>query len=150
MATISDTIEKFIKDLMSNEKKIQIQRNELANLFSCVPSQINYVLTTRFTIERGYLVESKKGGGGYVQIIKIEQDDIDLNNFLNNQIGDRISYRKSKDILEYLREQNIINDREEILILSGLEDKVLSFPNIDLKERVRANILKNIIKALII
>lgn len=135
---------------MSNEKKIQIQRNELANLFSCVPSQINYVLTTRFTIERGYLVESKKGGGGYVQIIKIEQDDIDLNNFLNNQIGDRISYRKSKDILEYLREQNIINDREEILILSGLEDKVLSFPNIDLKERVRANILKNIIKALII
>lgn len=68
MATMTDIIEKFIKDLMEEDNSIQIQRNELANLFSCAPSQINYVLTTRFTIDRGYYIESKKGGGGYVQI----------------------------------------------------------------------------------
>lgn len=61
MATMTDIIEKFIKDLMEEDNSIQIQRNELANLFSCAPSQINYVLTTRFTIDRGYYIESKKG-----------------------------------------------------------------------------------------
>lgn len=60
MATMTDIIEKFIKDLMEEDNSIQIQRNELANLFSCAPSQINYVLTTRFTIDRGYYIESKK------------------------------------------------------------------------------------------
>ena len=58
MATMTDIIEKFIKDLMEEDNSIQIQRNELANLFSCAPSQINYVLTTRFTIDRGYYIES--------------------------------------------------------------------------------------------
>ena len=75
MATMTDIIEKFIKDLMEEDNSIQIQRNELANLFSCAPSQINYVLTTRFTIDRGYYIESKKGGGGYVQIEKSTKEN---------------------------------------------------------------------------
>ena len=71
MASITDKIELFINELMNNSNSIQIKRNELANLFNCAPSQINYVLMTRFTIDRGYYIDSKKGGGGYVQITKI-------------------------------------------------------------------------------
>ena len=71
MASIADKIEVFIKELMDNESTIQIKRNELATLFNCAPSQINYVLMTRFTIDKGYYIDSKKGGGGYIQITKI-------------------------------------------------------------------------------
>ena len=74
MASITDKIELFINELMNNSNSIQIKRNELANLFNCAPSQINYVLMTRFTIDRGYYIDSKKGGGGYVQITKISSD----------------------------------------------------------------------------
>ena len=130
MATMTDIIEKFIKDLMEEDNSIQIQRNELANLFSCAPSQINYVLTTRFTIDRGYYIESKKGGGGYVQIEKI---------------GSQISYKKAKELLEGLKESDLINERELKLILYAIDDKSLCMPIYELKEKVRSNILKNII-----
>lgn len=69
MASITDKIEIFIKNLMDNS--IRIKRNELATLFNCAPFQINYVLMTRFTIDRGYYIDSKKGGGEYIQITKI-------------------------------------------------------------------------------
>ena len=67
MASITDKIELFINELMNNSNSIQIKRNELANLFNCAPSQINYVLMTRFTIDRGYYIDSKKGGGEYMK-----------------------------------------------------------------------------------
>ena len=77
MARFSDTIENFIKDMINEERERQvlIQRNELADKFSCAPSQINYVLTTRFTYEKGYIIESKRGGGGCIVIKKITYDD---------------------------------------------------------------------------
>ena len=69
MARMSDIIEDFIKQLINEtDGSIEIQRNELANYFKCVPSQINYVIDTRFTTERGYYVESRRGGGGYIKI----------------------------------------------------------------------------------
>ena len=76
MARISDIIAQFINDMIEEEedKEVIIQRNELADKFNCAPSQINYVLMTRFTIDRGYYIDSKKGGGGYVQITKISSD----------------------------------------------------------------------------
>ena len=74
MARISDIIAKFINDMIEEEKdkEIIIQRNELADKFNCAPSQINYVLTTRFTTEKGYVIESRRGGGGYIIIKRIE------------------------------------------------------------------------------
>ena len=79
MANLADLIEQFIKESFKEIQGgiVEIQRNEMANQFSCAPSQINYVLTTRFTVEKGYFVESRRGGGGYIRIkkLKISEDD---------------------------------------------------------------------------
>ena len=130
MASISDIIEKFIKELMENSDTVQIQRNELANLFNCAPSQINYVLTTRFSREKGYEVQSKKGGGGYVKIDK------------------EITYLQSKKLVKWLIEINLINNRESKIILSAIDDKSLGTPIRGLNDILRARILKNIIEEL--
>ena len=69
---LSDTIEHFIKELMTQEEpEVELRRNELAEYFSCAPSQINYVLATRFTPDNGYIIESRRGGGGYIRIVRI-------------------------------------------------------------------------------
>lgn len=73
MAQLSDSIEQFIKDLMEEDRQIDLKRNELAQHFGCAPSQINYVLATRFSIDHGYVIESRRGGGGYVRIIRIQR-----------------------------------------------------------------------------
>ena len=77
MKNISDIIENYLKQIMEmNESEVvEIKRNEIADKFQCVPSQINYVINTRFTIEKGYVVESKRGGGGYIRIIKVHSYD---------------------------------------------------------------------------
>ena len=77
MRNISDVIESYLKQIleMSQQDILEIKRNEIADKFQCVPSQINYVINTRFTIERGYLVESKRGGGGYIRIMKVKSQD---------------------------------------------------------------------------
>lgn len=150
MASMTDIIEEFIKNLMEENNIIQIQRNELATLFNCAPSQINYVLTTRFTIEKGYYIESKKGGGGYVQIIKIQNDKKNyMKQLINERIGDQISYKRAKDIVFGLEEMELINKKESNIILHSLDDKSLSIPIYELKEKVRANMLKNIIGGLL-
>ena len=76
---ISDIIEQYLKDILADSQQIEIKRSEVAELFNCVPSQINYVIKTRFTIPNGYLVQSKRGGGGYIRIAKVNLiDDTDI------------------------------------------------------------------------
>lgn len=150
MASMTDIIEEFIKNLMKENNTIQIQRNELANLFNCAPSQINYVLTTRFTADRGYHIESKKGGGGYVQIIKMQSDKQNhLEQLIKDRIGLQISYKRAKDILDGLEEMELINEKEMKIILYSIDDKALSVPTNEQKEKVRANVLKNILGGLL-
>ena len=99
MARISDIIAQFINDMIEEEedKEVIIQRNELADKFNCAPSQINYVLMTRFTIDRGYYIDSKKGGGGYVQITKISSDKKKyIKSLIYERIGEEISYNAAK------------------------------------------------------
>ncbi len=149
MASISDIIEKFIKDLMEDSNTVQIQRNELASLFNCAPSQINYVLTTRFSREKGYEVQSKKGGGGYVKINKIS----DLNkeqimHILHKKIDKEITYIQSKIIIKWLMDINIISKREARIILCAIDDKSLNTPIRGLSDIVRAKALKNVIEEL--
>lgn len=71
MANLADKIERYLKEHLSRTEILEVRRAMLAALFDCAPSQINYVLTTRFTPERGYLVESRRGGGGYIRIIRL-------------------------------------------------------------------------------
>ncbi|HSQ34291.1 MAG TPA: CtsR family transcriptional regulator, partial [Peptostreptococcaceae bacterium] len=125
---------------------IQIQRNELANLFNCAPSQINYVLTTRFTIEKGYHIESRKGGGGYIQIIRLNRNKFQyILDIINEKLNDEISFRETKRIIDGLYEIDTITFRESQIILNALDDKSLNIPMKGIKEKIRANILKNIL-----
>ena len=73
MAQLSDSIERFIKELMDEGTQIEVRRNELAQHFGCAPSQINYVLATRFSVDHGYIIESRRGGGGYVRIVRMRE-----------------------------------------------------------------------------
>ncbi|HCO18304.1 MAG TPA: CtsR family transcriptional regulator, partial [Tissierellales bacterium] len=114
MAGLSNNIESFIKELLEQaDGIIEIQRNELANYFDCAPSQINYVLSTRFSPYKGYYIESRRGGGGYIKIVKVRlQDDLNINNILKNILGDSITEHKANEIITALNEEGIINKKE--------------------------------------
>lgn len=146
MARISDTIENFIKDMLNEERERQvlIQRNELADKFSCAPSQINYVLTTRFTYEKGYIIESKRGGGGYIVIKKITYDDKAENlNLINNSIGESITYGSALSILQHLNDTKVISDKEFEIIKITLNDRTLA--SVENKNKLRADMLRGIL-----
>lgn len=146
MARISDTIENFIKDMIKQERQrqVSIQRNELADKFSCAPSQINYVLTTRFTYEKGYIIESKRGGGGCIVIKKITYDDKDERvDLINTSIGESITYGNALSILNHLRDTNSITEKEYEIIKISLNDRTLV--NVEDKNKLRSQILKGII-----
>lgn len=146
MARISDTIEIFIKEMLQSkdDNKILIQRNELADRFCCAPSQINYVLTTRFTYEKGYVIESKRGGGGCIVITKIEyNDNSEKMDIINQAIGDSITYQGTISLINHLHESNIITNRELEIIKVSINDRTLA--TVDDKNKVRAEMLKGII-----
>ncbi|WP_442962002.1 CtsR family transcriptional regulator [Pseudogracilibacillus sp. SO10305] len=148
--SISDIIEQYLKEILhANEKKvIEIKRSEIANQFECVPSQINYVINTRFTFEKGYLIESKRGGGGYIRITRVEyQDEFQLIDEIIAMINPMVSEQGALDVLERLREKKLINLREEHLIISALQREVLNLPLPD-RDHLRARILTNILTTL--
>lgn len=150
MASISDVIENFLKQLMHETNGVvEIQRNELANYFNCVPSQINYVIATRFTAERGYIVESRRGGGGYIKIRRIN-----INNkssylmHIVNSIGDSITQQDAEAFIKNFFDYEAVTEREAKLMLVAISDKIISVPQ-PTRDRLRASILKNMILSLI-
>ena len=139
---ISDKIETFITELLKDGDDVEIGRNELAAIFNCVPSQINYVISTRFSPQRGFVVESKRGGGGFLKIRRIEiTDDI---SYVMSAIGNEIGFSDMKALLEYLYSHKRLSEREVNLILTGLSDKSLSACR-EAKNKVRASSLKNML-----
>lgn len=148
---LSDVIEAFLKEMMeeANENELEIQRNELANHFSCAPSQINYVLTTRFTTDKGYYIESKRGGGGCIRIKRIDYDEKNpLMDIILEKIGDNITYNNAIGIIEAILDMNIITEREANIIKIAINDRTLGRV-VDDRNKVRADILKSIILVLI-
>lgn len=147
MARLSDIIEEFIKEMMKDteKKELEIQRNELANYFSCAPSQINYVLTTRFTTEKGYYIESQRGGGGCIRIKKVDYDkDKSLSEIINDRIGNNITYSIGARIIDSLYESDVITERELRIMKVAINDRTLSM-SYENKNKVRAQILKSMI-----
>ena len=145
MSNLSNKIEYYLKKKLTrgngSNNIIKIQRNKVAREFNCVPSQINYVLKTRFNIENGYIVESQRGGGGYIKIIRVEHDSkLETLKLLLEKIGNGISQRKSNNILQRLYEEDIITAREKELLQTVLHRQNLS---VDLPERdiLRAKLL---------
>ena len=145
---LSNLIEEFIKEMLEDSQEIELQRNELASHFNCVPSQINYVISTRFSPERGYSVESRRGGGGYIRITRTAPRDEGYIIHAVNTIGDNISFSSSAALLGDMYSLGIINEREVKIIMAALSDS--SIPVISSQKGiVRAKMLKNILVNLV-
>ena len=144
MAALSDSIEKFIKDLLADDTQVELKRNELAQFFGCANSQINYVLATRFSVNRGYLVESRRGGSGYVRIIRITTTEVDLLTSLLGAIGTSISEEDARDIILRLYEMKLIDLNEARLMNAAVCDEALNLP-LSAKDILRASVLKSVV-----
>ncbi|MBO5274068.1 MAG: CtsR family transcriptional regulator [Clostridia bacterium] len=145
---MSDAIAEMINNLLRESNgSLEIKRNDLAEKMGCVPSQINYVITSRFTPERGYIIESRRGGGGYIRIIKKEmhKDEYLMHSFY--AIGDAIDAASAAAIIRNLADNKLITAREQAIMLGAVSPKALeklaSGENI-----VRADIMRQQILAL--
>ncbi|MNW50749.1 Transcriptional regulator CtsR [compost metagenome] len=133
----------------SPEGAVEIQRNDLADKFSCVPSQINYVISTRFTVEKGYLVESKRGGGGYIRIRKIElPGPVSLHTHLHQTIGDEIGQTMAEGLIYQLEEARFISRREARLMRAAVSREVLMV-KLPYRDQIRAQIMKAMLISLL-
>ena len=142
---MSDVIEEFIKELFDDgEEAIEIQRNELAEHFNCVPSQINYVISTRFKPSQGYYVESRRGGGGHITIKKVNNDKAEYIMHIINNIGKNLTSNEVDILLSDFLSYNIINSKEAKLLKVATSDNVLKLSK-DIKDEVRARIFKNML-----
>lgn len=148
MRNISDLIEQHLKKLLSDSINdfIEIQRSELAGHFKCVPSQINYVLTTRFSTEQGYTVESRRGGGGFIRIVKLPLEELFLD--ISHLIGKAISQNDAAGLIRRLLEEDLITRREARLMLAAVDSNVLR-TDLPAANQLRAVILKAMIVAVL-
>ena len=141
---ISDVIADFINDLLEDDDYAVIQRNDLAHQFNCVPSQINYVISTRFKPSQGYYVESKRGGGGYIKIKKISNTKSDYIMHIIKNIGEEITSNEVDILISDFLTYDFISSKEAKLIKVATSDNVLALPK-EIKDKVRARILKNML-----
>ncbi|WP_059174099.1 CtsR family transcriptional regulator [Bacillus sp. FJAT-27445] len=150
MRNISDIIENYLKKVLelSEEDLVEIRRSEIADKFQCVPSQINYVINTRFTIERGYIVESKRGGGGYIRIMKVQSNDhAHLLDHVLSLIQEHVSQSRAEAIIIRLIEEKVITEREAKIMLSVIDRSIL-FIDLPYRDELRARMLKAMLTTL--
>ena len=139
----SDHIEAYIKAILEQSGMVELQRSQLADTFQVVPSQINYVIKTRFTESRGYLVESKRGGGGYIRIGRIDFSNYhEMLRDLLYSVGEEVSLAIFEDVLRLLFEQDLVTRQEMNLLLAMATDRVLG----DDANLIRANMLRQLLQ----
>ncbi|EAH3843007.1 CtsR family transcriptional regulator, partial [Listeria monocytogenes] len=139
----------YLKQVLESSEAVEIKRSEIADKFECVPSQINYVINTRFTMERGYIVESKRGGGGYIRIIKVKMNDkLQLLEAIISMVHDKkVSQSFSEDVILRLLEEEVITKKEARLMVAALDREVLILPLPD-RDILRSRILEAMLVAL--
>ncbi len=142
---ISDVIADFINELLSEDSTAEVQRSELASRFNCVPSQINYVISTRFSPERGYVVESRRGGGGYIRIRRVQADPKLLVMHTVNAIGERLDIGTASAMLSNCVSAGVLDERTVAVMLAGLSDRALRPVSPEGRDLVRASILKQML-----
>ena len=141
---MTDLIEEFIKDLFDDNEEIEIQRNDLAEHFNCVPSQINYVIATRFKPSQGYYVESKRGGGGHIKIKKATNSKADYLMYIIQNIGKEITANEVDILISDFLSYGLVDTKEAKLLKVATSDNVLQL-NKSEKDQVRARIFKNML-----
>ncbi len=147
---MSDMIEEYLKGALKEKGRVEIQRNEIAELFDCVPSQINYVINSRFTIQHGYSVESKRGGGGYIRIIKIQMNDnAESLEQMDELIGESLSEKESEIIINTLYQNDLVTAREGQIMLAAMEEGNYQ-ANKQNTNQSRAMVLSSMVKLLIL
>ena len=151
MRNISDLIEHYLKQSLENSQAgaIEIQRSELADRFSCVPSQINYVISTRFTLEKGYYVESKRGGGGYIRIQRVSLPSVEaVQRHIRQTVGERIDQTTAEGLIYQLEEARFLTEREAYLLKAAVSRDALAL-KLPVRDEIRAKLLKAMLIALL-
>lgn len=151
MTAISDNIENIIREMLdSNGGYVRIVRNELAGKLNCVPSQINYVLTTRFSAEQGYYIESRRGGSGGIRIIRYRTGSVpEYINRLIDSIGESLTETRADMLMKGLVSKGYLGSREASLLRSSFSDKALSGLSADQKQAVRSGMFRQMLSCLL-
>ncbi len=145
---LSNIIEEWIKEMLQmQDGAVELKRNELASRFHCVPSQINYVISTRFSPERGYLVESRRGGGGYIKIQKVLPKAGGALMHVVNMIGEHLSERDAQVLVQNCFDYDLITENEAKMMLAALGDRTIPIQQPE-RDILRARILKNMLLTL--
>ena len=149
MRLLSDAIESFIKNMLEEESmSIELRRNELAEHFQCAPSQINYVLATRFTPDHGYVIESRRGGGGYIRIVRMQSSSREeLLQALYQRVGVSISMQDAVRIIEHLKMEKIVTLEEAELMVAALSPQAVPLP-LSMKDALCAGTLRSMLLSL--
>ena len=148
---LSDSIETFIKTLLAEDSpEVELKRSELASYFGCAPSQINYVLATRFSPDHGYITESRRGGGGYIRIVRVVQTGSQrLMYLINERIGEMISEAEAVRLIQQLAEQQVVTMKEAELMRAAISAQALSIPIPEqIKGAIRARTMKTMLLTL--
>lgn len=150
MSTLSNQIEDYLKKLLAQSKDsiLEIKRSDLADIFRCVPSQINYVLSTRFSPNQGYMVESRRGGGGFVRIIKLSMDnENNLTTMLQNGSKRKVNRQMGEKLIDRLLEEEFLTTREGMLLKAMINDKLLGSD--DKADMLRGDMLNTVLLLLL-
>ena len=142
---ISNAITEMIIEMLEEKSEIEFQRNILAQTLGCVPSQINYVLSSRFTPESGFLVESRRGGGGCIKITRLSYTKDSLLSDVFASVGDRIDEATAKNHLVNLAYNGVIDKHDAAMILTAVSDNILKTVPHEFRNRTRAAIFKGLL-----
>ena len=143
---ITDLITSFLQESLEEEGGVlEVQRSDLAQRFNCVPSQINYVMSTRFSPERGYIVESRRGGNGYIRITRVRVDRQTLLMHVLNTLGSQVDLPSARAILSNLVQSGALEQAAGRSLLAAISDKALSAVPRGTRDTVRADIMKQVL-----
>ena len=144
---LSKEIADLIVQMLGDTGTAEIRRNDLVEQIGCVPSQINYVLSSRFTPENGYIVESRRGGGGYIKITRATYNYETLKMHLINSIGDKIDEKACRANLQNLHARGLLSDQEVSVMYAALRDNTYRDLSPHARDRVRASVFKQMLLA---